>query len=65
MDRIIGFEGLGRGDSFTVRELETRLLRSGVLVRAKANKEDETMVRRSGQTTAKSNADEDNDDDWD
>lgn len=34
-DRIIGFEGLGQGDKFTTIDLEARLLRAGVLTRAK------------------------------
>ncbi|EMC97349.1 hypothetical protein BAUCODRAFT_575245 [Baudoinia panamericana UAMH 10762] len=35
-DRIVGFEGIGyKPDSFTARELEARLLGSGVLTRAK------------------------------
>ena len=63
-ERIIGFEGLGRGDSFTVRELEMRLLRSGVLVRAKTGK-DEDRVGNLRKTTAGSDANDDNDDDWD
>ncbi|KAI9697940.1 MAG: hypothetical protein M1836_004293 [Candelina mexicana] len=36
-DRIVGFEGLGYSeDTFTTRDLEARLLRAGVLVRAKS-----------------------------
>jgi hypothetical protein len=35
VDRIIGFEGLGNGDNFTTKDLETRLLGSRVLVRSK------------------------------
>ena len=35
VDRIIGFEGLGLGDNFTTKDLENRLLQSGVLVRSK------------------------------
>ena len=36
VDRIIGFEGLGlTGNDFSVRDLELRLLKAGVLTRAK------------------------------
>ena len=35
MDRIIGFEGLGNGDKFTTKDLESRLLSTRVLVRSK------------------------------
>lgn len=36
MDRILGFEGLGKGDDhFTTKDLEARLLSSSVLLRAK------------------------------
>ena len=36
IDRILGFEGLGRGDdNFTTKDLEARLLSSSVLLRAK------------------------------
>lgn len=35
VDRIVGFEGLARGDAFTTRQLEQRLLQAGVLERAK------------------------------
>lgn len=37
VDRIVGFEGLGyTPDNFTTRDLEARLLASGVVQRAKA-----------------------------
>lgn len=37
VDRIVGFEGLGyTQDTFTTKDLETRLLSSGVIQRAKA-----------------------------
>jgi hypothetical protein len=37
VDRIVGFEGLGyTSDNFTTKDLETRLLASGVIQRAKA-----------------------------
>jgi thioredoxin-like negative regulator of GroEL len=62
-DRIIGFEGLGRSpDNFTTRDLEARLIYAGVLVREKANDEDERQMARRRKEAAQ--ADE-NDDDWD
>ena len=37
VDRIVGFEGLGyTQDTFTTKDLESRLLASGVIQRAKA-----------------------------
>lgn len=62
VDRIIGFEGIGyKPDSFTVSELEMRLLSSSVLVRAKMTKDDDRWRR---QKIAQEQEDE-NDDDWD
>lgn len=62
VDRIIGFEGIGyKPDSFTVSELEARLLGSGVLVRAKMTKDDDRW-RRQKLAEEKEDAD---DDDWD
>nr|POE56642.1 thioredoxin domain-containing protein plp1 [Quercus suber] len=62
VDRIIGFEGIGyKPDSFTVSELETRLLSSDVLVRAKMTKDDDRWRR---QKKAEEREDDD-DDDWD
>ena len=47
VDRIIGFEGIGyKPDEFTTRELEERLLQSGVLVRNKMRDEDDRRIRR-------------------
>lgn len=62
VDRILGFEGVGyKPDSFTVSELEERLLACGVLVRSKMTKEDD---RR--RLAASSEADQPiDDDDWD
>ncbi|KAF2275163.1 thioredoxin-like protein [Westerdykella ornata] len=65
VDRIIGFEGLGRTpDSFTTRDLEARLIRAGVFERQKVGEEEETQagwnVRRG-----KAKEEEDDDDDWD
>lgn len=63
VDRIIGFEGVGyRPDSITVSELETRLLQSGVLVRAKMTEDDD---RRRVQRERERAEDEVVDDDWD
>jgi len=61
-DRIIGFEGIGyKPDSFTVSELEARLLSSGVLVRAKMTDDDDRKraVRRAAREEVY------DDDDWD
>jgi len=63
VDRIIGFEGLGKSEEdFTVRELEARLLRAGVLERAK-----EVGANGSGGTRkyASHEVDDDSGDDWD
>lgn len=68
VDRIIGFEGLGHGDSFTLGNLETRLLRSGVLVRAKLGKEDGANLTKGVRPVrgkAQEQGDDDNDDDDD
>lgn len=60
-DRIVGFERLGRKpDTFTLRELEERLLQSNVLLRSKMIDEDES---RSRNTATK--PDSDDEDDWD
>ena len=62
VDRIIGFEGIGyRPDTFTAKELETRLLRSKVLVRAKLTTGDSGRMQRR----AISQDGDENDDDWD
>jgi hypothetical protein len=70
VDRIVGFEGLGRGDSFTLQDLEARLLRSGVLVRAKMNAHGTTQNANGRDHRDKRNIvnrqdDDDDDDDWD
>ncbi|KAK3713942.1 hypothetical protein LTR37_008192 [Vermiconidia calcicola] len=62
-DRIIGFEGVGqRPDSITANELEARLLASGVLVRKKMNKDDESRRRLKAATEREEDWDED---EWD
>jgi len=65
-DRILGFEGLGRGDSFTTPQLEARLLASGVLVRQKVAG-GQTGVQKYGSSSTKTKYkdDEDDGDDWD
>lgn len=61
-DRIIGFEGLGYSeDTFTTRDLEARLLRAGVLLRAKTDG-NEVMSKMKKQQEAEDAGD---DDDWD
>ncbi|KIW09075.1 uncharacterized protein PV09_00023 [Verruconis gallopava] len=75
-DRIIGFEGLGQGDKFTTVDLEARLLRCGVLTRAKMS--DDVAVGRMRTGRANMNRgkpeasdgdgygdDDHDDDDWD
>ena len=59
-DRIIGFEGLGFSqDTFTAKDLETRLLSVGVLTREKT-------LGEAGPRTARNREEvEDDDDDWD
>jgi hypothetical protein len=69
VDRILGFEGLGNGDWFTTRDLESRLLRTGVLVRAKVHDDeeaDEEPVYKSIRSgNMKRGAADDENDDWD
>jgi hypothetical protein len=61
VDRIVGFEGLGyTQDTFTTKDLEARLLSSGVIQRAKTT---ENAAVRFGVTAKKDASDDD--DDWD
>jgi len=61
VDRIVGFEGLGyTPDTFTTKDLEARLLTSGVVQRAKASENDFIEAQRR-----KVEADDEDDDDWD
>lgn len=61
VDRIVGFEGLGyTQDTFTTKDLEGRLLRSGVLQRAKA--QGDANIRFGVKATKEES---DDDDDWD
>lgn len=60
VDRIVGFEGLGyTPDSFTTKDLEARLLASGVIQRAKAT--DNGGVK---QGTKIGHSEESDDDEW-
>lgn len=61
VDRIVGFEGLSfTPDNFTTKDLEARLLGSGVVVRA-------TNVSDAGMKWKQEEAkkEESDDDDWD
>jgi hypothetical protein len=61
VDRIVGFEGLGRSpDNFLTRELEARLIRAGVFSRNKVTDEDE---RRRLQKS-KARHDDEEEEDW-
>jgi len=63
VDRIIGFEGLGRTpDRFTTRDLEARLIRAGVLVRPKVDGVDDRVG--FGLRDKNRQAEEDDDDEW-
>ncbi|RDL35086.1 putative PLP1 Phosducin-like protein [Venustampulla echinocandica] len=63
VDRIVGFEGLGyTPDTFTTKDLEARLLASGVIQRAKAT-EGAGGVRFGVKAPKK--VESDDDDDWD
>jgi thioredoxin-like negative regulator of GroEL len=62
VDRIVGFEGLGyTEDTFTTKDLEARLLSSGVIQRAKATA-DAGGVRFGAKAPRKEDSD---DDEWD
>lgn len=60
VDRIVGFEGLGNGDSFTTKDLEARLLAAGVLVRAKVTASDRLAIKKTQEKE-----EEYADDEWD
>ncbi|KAI9718936.1 MAG: hypothetical protein M1812_003820 [Candelaria pacifica] len=65
VDRIVGFEGLGYSeDSFTVRDLEARLIRAGVLVRAKTIG-DGGMPKSLRHVKKEEKQHDSEDDDWD
>lgn len=64
-DRIVGFEGLGyTADTFTTKDLEARLLQSGVIQRANTSGSG-TVQYVSQQAPKEKNYDYDDDDDWD
>src|ERR1700761_1001639 len=59
VDRIVGFEGLGTGDKFTTKDLEQRLLQSGVLVRQKMSRSSGANIHQGAlQQRGKQNDDE-------
>lgn len=61
VDRIIGFEGLGRNpDNFTTRDLEARLILSEVFARNKVTEDDERRRLQKSKASQK----EDEEDDW-
>lgn len=61
VDRIVGFEGLGyTEDTFTTKDLETRLLGAGVLQRARAV--GEASVKWGVKAQKKADSD---DEEWD
>jgi thioredoxin-like negative regulator of GroEL len=62
VDRIVGFEGLGyTPDTFTTKDLEARLLSSGVIQRAKTT-EDAGGVGWGAKAAKKEDSD---DEEWD
>lgn len=61
VDRVVGFEGLGRGDSFTTRQLEARLLTAGVLLRSKITSNGRLDAQQHAVEKSKYASDEDND----
>jgi thiol-disulfide isomerase/thioredoxin len=65
VDRVIGFEGIGTqevmGHTITTRDLEERLLRSGVLVRAKMGEEEGDSGKAEEDEQRKEEYDEDED----
>ena len=62
VDRIVGFEGLGyTADTFTTKDLEARLLGSGVVLRPKAM-QDASVTFGSRKTQREEDYD---DDEWD
>ena len=71
VDRIVGFEGLGRGtDKFNTRDLEARLLQSETLLRSKlvdgtTATSQHQQRSRIQQSNENDDDDDDDDDDWD
>jgi hypothetical protein len=65
VDRIVGFEGLGyTQDTFTTKDLEGRLLSSGVIQRAKATGDAGAGTVNWGVKAPKKE-ESDDDEDWD
>lgn len=65
MDRVIGFEGVGYNpDMVTAKDLESRLLKAGVLTRAKELNGASSNIGQRQQNGHKNDEGED-DDDWD
>lgn len=63
-DRIVGFEGLGYSeDTFTTKDLETRLLAAGVLTRAKTMGNEAVYEKK--RRKEKEEEDAGDDDEWD
>lgn len=61
VDRIVGFEGLGRSpDNFVTRDLEARLIRAAVFARNKVTDDDE----RQRLQKSKARRDEEEEEDW-
>lgn len=72
VDRIIGFEGLGyTQESFTTKDLEARLLTSGVVLREKGGLDDLPRANREQSSGGgikfgvKKATKDDSDDEWD
>ncbi|KAH7074690.1 thioredoxin-like protein [Paraphoma chrysanthemicola] len=62
VDRIVGFEGLGRSpDNFATRDLEARLIMAEVFARNKVTEEDE---RRRLQKSKASRQNDEEEEDW-
>ncbi|KAI9677630.1 MAG: hypothetical protein M1817_006585 [Caeruleum heppii] len=62
VDRIIGFEGLGHTpDTFTTKDLEARLLRAGVIARAKTTAGHDDPTANATKFTRTEDSDDDDD----
>jgi len=67
VDRIVGFEGLGyTPDTFTTKDLEGRLLTSGVIQRAKSTNDSgfKCGVKSDRKEDHDDDDDDDDDDEW-
>ncbi|KAI9786913.1 MAG: hypothetical protein M1839_005144 [Geoglossum umbratile] len=63
VDRIIGFDGLGYSeDTFTTEDLEHRLLKAGVLQRAKTTDAGSSSMKQRGPRL---HTEDEDDEDWD